>query len=621
MLPGGGAKRMLLSWVIGAACVIQLAAAVAALRVLRVTGRWPAWIVISAVAFLMAARRCLVFYYHFLGEPRYVPHALGEWIALAISICMLVGVSRISPFFLAIRRSQEELRERRDQLAARVRELNCLYAISTLVERQGDALDHICEGVTRLLADCLRQPVVVRISLDGRVFQSSPGEVTQPCWRREVTAGKRTVGEVQAWCPNATSQASDAFSVEERRLLDAVSVRLGQIVERAEAVRVHAALQQQLHQAQKMEAVGQLAAAVAHDFNNLLTVILGHAAVGQKLPAEHPAREALRTIETVAQRASSVADSLLRFAGQLPSEKCPLNLSALVREAGRWLRQILPEAIQLVVEVDEEPPVWINGDATQLQQVILNLALNARDAMPEGGRLSLVVRGEALPQPAGGAGVSRVCLMVSDTGTGMSAEVLERIFDPFFTTKPRGTGTGLGLSVVHGIVEDHGGTITVESQPGAGATFRVHLPTCSAPTSETSLPPRSMLHGQGERVVVAEQQALVRQLFVTGLSELGYTVLPCADAEALVAQCRQPRLVDLLIVERGILAAMGADGLGRLRAGGLVAPVIVLTSGLADVDNIGDEEVVVLRKPFALSTLSGLVREVLDTHAAAETKL
>ncbi len=228
---------MVLTCVIGAACVFQLAAAVVALRVLRVTGRWTAWMVIAGMAFLMAVRRCVVLYYHLFGEPRYVPQAIGEWIALAISVAMLAAVTRISPFFVAIRRSQQELRERTEQLAARVRELNCLYAISTLVERQGDAVDRICEGVTRLLVDCLRQPAMVRVTLEGKTFQSGSARMPASPWGRPLVAGKRRVGQLEAWREDEKGNVSTDFAVEERRLLEAVSVRLGQIVERAEAAR------------------------------------------------------------------------------------------------------------------------------------------------------------------------------------------------------------------------------------------------------------------------------------------------------------------------------------------------------------------------------------------------
>ena len=283
----------------------------------------------------------------------------------------------------------------------------------------------------------------------------------------------------------------------------------------------------QLRQAQKLEAVGHLASGIAHDFNNLLTAISGYVALAKKtLRPDHPAVSSLESVEQVAEQAEGVTRALLTFSRKTAARKQPVELAAVVEKAAHLLKRILPAGIDLIVDTGFVSGVWVNADSVQLQQVLLNLAINARDAMPNGGRLQIRL---ALPRD-GGIEPQAVRLIVRDTGTGMSPETLARIFEPFFTTKPRGTGTGLGLAIVHGIVTDHGGTIEVESQVGRGTTFTVALPVARAQVRPSEpVEDREPCASHGEVVLVAEDHPYVRQIMTTGLRAAGYEVGQAED--------------------------------------------------------------------------------------------
>ncbi len=252
------------------------------------------------------------------------------------------------------------------------------------------------------------------------------------------------------------------------------------IVQRGRARGRQLLLEEQLRRSQRMEAVGTLAAGVAHDFNNLLTAIIGYKDMAEQAGAADPRiLEATRGIDTVADQGSGVIQALLAFSRNSPLTKHPIHVGRLVGDTMRLLRPIIPSAIDFVTDLDEAESMWIEADPSQLQQVLLNLVVNARDSMPDGGRLLLRVS-RIQPPPGhwadfdtGGSG--QALLVVEDEGVGMTEDISERMFDPFFTTKARAQGTGLGLAIVHGIVEDLGGSIHVDSSPGVGTTIMIAL--------------------------------------------------------------------------------------------------------------------------------------------------
>ena len=377
-----------------------------------------------------------------------------------------------------------------------------------------------------------------------------------------------------------------------------------------------------LRQAQKMEAVGQLTGGVAHDFNNLLTVIIGGLDTVLRAKPEETVRirRAADMALQGAQRAASLTARLLAFSRRQPLAPKPVDLNLLVRDMTDLLHRTLGEQIEL--EGVMAPRLWLAEiDPNQLENAILNLAVNARDAMPEGGKLTIETTNTALDESY----VARdseviagqyVMLSVSDNGSGMDAKLLGRVFEPFFTTKDVGKGTGLGLSMVYGFVKQSGGHVTIYSEPGLGTTIKMYFPRflgeSSADDSAEAPPP-----GQGEEVVlVVEDSDDVRAYSVMVLRELGYTVLEAADATSAMTVLERSARIDLLftdVVLPGNSGRVLADaalerwpGLKVLFTTGYSRNAIVHQGRL-------DAGVNLLTKPFTFEQLAASVRDILDT--------
>ncbi|UCC29317.1 MAG: response regulator [Phycisphaerales bacterium] len=618
------------NFIVGAAALFQYAAAVLALRVLRITGRDPAWLLIAAVAFLMAVRRSIVLYRSLSHDVVHPPDLAAECVGLAISVLMLVGVARIGPFFLSVLHSKEELRKRSHELEERVKELNCLYEMAGLIEQPDVSLEQLIQGTVDLIPPAWRYPEVTcaRITLEGQVFATANFEETSWKLDRDIVVHGERVGVLEVYHREKKPEDDqELFLKEERHLVYAIGERLGRIVERLRAEEDREALQEQLHQARKMEAVGQLAAGVAHDFSNLLTVIRGHAdRAGTMLADENRARKELEVVQEATHRGADLTRALLTFSRKLPTEKKPIDLCAVVRESQRLLRRVLPAAIELDVKAACESPLWVDADLTQVHQVVLNLAINARDAMPDGGtlRISLSPATESdlgdLPE-APDSGRSSVRLVVTDTGVGMAPEVQTHVFEPFYTTKTRGQGTGLGLSIVHGIVQDHGGHVEVRSEVGKGTTITVVLPCIRSgaviePVTHTVITPE----GQGELLLLAEDDQHVRGIIASTLESLGYSVTLAEDGPAVLEVFAQyDDEIRLLILEADLPERNGPDCLRELRERGAKTPAIVIT-GKVDLDSGKlDDNTVLLRKPFGMPELASTVSDALGTDAGQET--
>jgi PAS domain S-box-containing protein len=333
-------------------------------------------------------------------------------------------------------------------------------------------------------------------------------------------------------------------------------------------------LEQQLRQAQKMEAVGQLAGGVAHDFNNLLCVIQGHCDLILKgLRADDPLAKSVAQIESGSERAAGLTRQLLAFSRKQALQPEVLDLNATVRNLEGMLRRLIGEHIELVASL-ADPLGCIKADAGQIEQVIINLVVNARDAMPQGGKLLIETADVNLDEDfvstqAGVRPGRYVLLAVSDTGCGMDARTRERIFEPFFTTKEKGKGTGLGLSTVYGIVRQSGGSIRVCSEVGRGSTFKVYLPcTGEVPAVRAGRPERGTRPGAGEHILVVEDEPEMREIVQEVLEDLGYrTTVAANGGEALLAVEEGRLRPDLLltdVVMPGMSGSLLACG-GRIR--------------------------------------------------------
>jgi CheY-like chemotaxis protein len=282
---------------------------------------------------------------------------------------------------------------------------------------------------------------------------------------------------------------------------------------------------------------------------------------------------------------------------------------------------MLPASVEMVADEAPACPLWVNADDTQLQQVVLNLAINARDAMPAGGKLRIQAlpvapldrpgRAHLQPSPAGWA-----CLLVSDTGTGMTSEVQARIFEPFFSTKPRGQGTGLGLSIIHGIVSEHGGQIVVESAPGKGSTFRIFLPRIAMVHQQEDInPPALTVAAGGGLVLLAEDHQFIREMLTATLRSLGYEVVPAHDGLAFLESYNRHRSrVRILILDVDLPKHGGLGCLRHIRAEGSQVPAILITGDVEeDLEYCLDNRSILLRKPFRMTHLTSLICEIMTT--------
>jgi PAS domain S-box-containing protein len=378
-------------------------------------------------------------------------------------------------------------------------------------------------------------------------------------------------------------------------------------------------LEEQYRQSQKMEVVGRLAGGIAHDFNNLLTVINGYGEmVLSTLPSGHPARDSIGEMVKAGERAAGLTRQLLSFSRQQILAPRVVNLNSVIAETEKMLSRVIGEDIELATHLQSSlGPV--RADPGQLEQMLLNLAVNARDAMPQGGKLTLQTRN--VDRPSGDATEESgryAVLTVSDTGCGMTPEVKARVFEPFFTTKGSGKGTGLGLATVHGIVAQSGGLIEVDSEPGHGTTFNVYLPRVGSPvhvvqpsTAGTNHIPRGR-----ETVLLVEDEESVRALSRYVLRDCGYAVLNATDGEDAIRLCEHEHGPIHLLVSDVVMPGLGGRQLAeRLR---LLRPEmrVLYLSGYSDDavirHGVLEAEVNFLQKPFSVGALARKVREVLD---------
>lgn len=398
--------------------------------------------------------------------------------------------------------------------------------------------------------------------------------------------------------------------------------------EMAEHVRTQEALsstQAQLRQAQKMEAIGQLAAGIAHDFNNVLTVILSYGnLVAQSLPTDHTLRPDVAEIVSAGERAAALTQQLLAFSRQQVLQPRAVDVDQVVRGLENMLQRLLGATVQLQVENDGAPhPTF--ADPSQLEQVVLNLAVNARDAMPEGGALRVTTRQVQLgSEHVAGYGVEPgpyVALTVADSGTGMPDPIKERIFEPFFTTKEKGKGTGLGLSTVYGIVKQSKGHIVVDSELGKGSTFTVYLPLHEARggvrDATQNTPTRKVASGS-ETVLLVEDEARVRKVTGGILRRHGYKVLEAENANAAISCYREhARTIDMVITD---CVMPGQDGLAlaqQLKSERPDLPVLCISGYPQPTAELG---LPFLSKPLTPTALLHKMRQLLDAkqkHAQA----
>ncbi len=518
------------------------------------------------------------------------------------------------------------------------------------VSERNQALDALRMAETRLRALVEKSlDITALVDGEGRITYWSPGATSSLGWDEAELIGRPFVELVH---PDDLADARDVFAeivaahgepvhqvarvrhrdgtwhrVEgvSRNLLADPDLRA--VVVNARDTTRQQQLEDQFRQAQKLESVGRLAGGVAHDFNNLLTVILNCASFLEQERREGrlATPEYVEHILAAGERAADLTRQLLAFARKQVADPVVLDPNAVVRGSEKLLRRVLGEDVELVVRTQ---PVLgpVLCDRGQLEQVLMNLAVNARDAMPDGGRLEIATRSESIPEGEGGRDPHRrpgewVVLAVRDEGAGMSAETLSHLFEPFFTTKPVGKGTGLGLATVHGIVTQNGGFVRVSSALGVGTTFEVVLPrTTQAPRTVAGGASAPTARGR-ETVLLIEDDALVRGVIGSILRSGGYVVVEARHGEEALAAPRETGLAPELVVSDVVMPGMsGPETVRRLREERPGLPAVFLSGyrerpGASEPD--AADEGGVLLKPFTSATLLAKVRSVLDREGSA----
>jgi len=530
------------------------------------------------------------------------------------------------------KRYEEELKRLSHMQAERIKELRCTNAVVDAVRRLKD-LKEIAKTVVCAMPSGFQYPEIAtaRIVYDGEAFVSGPFEESDWCLSKVFAMGEKP-GIVEVFYTEERPPADEGpFLKEERDLIDSITHLLDEAAKREQARSEKAELEQQLLHAQKMEAIGTLAGGIAHDFNNILAAITGYTQLlMMKLPKGSDIRPDLDEVLQASRRARDLIQQILTFSRERDEEKIPIEMIHLVKETLKFLRSSLPSSIEFREKLSERVGI-IHANPTQIHQVIMNLCTNAAHAMQEaGGVLEVELRNAELGLRPIGAyapegtrnaelnlGPGRYLrLTVSDTGCGMTPEIVKKIFDPYFTTKEKGVGTGLGLSVVHGIVMGHGGAVAVESEPGKGSAFHVYFPLVQEVEEAKKAVAETPLPRGSEIILFVDDEPSLARLGKRFLTRLGYDVVSTTSSiDALGLVRKDPHQFDLVITDT-TMPAMTGDRLTqeilKIRPD---MPIIISTGHSERISPEKAKKMGIkafLMKPLEMGELAETVRKVLD---------
>ena len=624
--------------------VLQLAAAIFAILLIRITGRKLAWILISLALALMASRRIVTFA-ALLSADKEIPLDIAEIIAFIISCLMLAGVLRIRKYFHSSRLAEDSLR---------ASEKKCHELLDAALKENEERkkmeeklfqVTHDWEDTFNSIADMVtvhdKDFNIIHANKAAEKILGLPSieEAKEKCYKYFHASENPP-----EWCPcyqSIKTGQSATFELFEPHLNMHIEIRdiprfdsnhnLIGLVHVVRDITEHRKLEEQLRQSQKMEAVGTLTGGVAHDFNNILTAIIGYGHI-LKMKLEQGSQLMTYTDQILASadRAAHLTQSLLAFSRKQVINPKPVNLNEITASVEKILLRIIGEDIELKTILNPPLPLFDKGgqreimvlaDAGQIEQVLMNLAANARDAMPEGGTLTIETGTAELDinflkiHEYGKHGKYAV-ITVTDTGHGMDEKTRQRVFEPFFTTREVGKGTGLGLSMVYGIIKQHNGYINCYSEPGRGTIFRIYLPLIEKETEKAKAEEHIALSGGTETILLAEDEEEVRKLMKLVLEEAGYKVIEAVDGKEAIEKFGENKdSINLLLLD---MIMPKINGKGVYEEAKKIKPDVkaLFSSGYpADFihkKGILEEGLNFISKPASPHELLKMIREVLN---------
>jgi PAS domain S-box-containing protein len=561
------------------------------------------------------------FIYLLNGDVNHVPELGFEFIGLAGSVIMLAGVILIEPIFISVKRSEEALRESEANLR---KSHDFIKSILQTIDEAVVVIDPEFRIVTANQA-YLNQVGMTLENIIGAKCHKTSHHLSCPCYEMGEDCSVRhtyMTGQPHTAIHTHLDKEDNNVYVETKSFpLKDASGNIVSAIEIIIDITEKRKLEEQLRQSQKLEAVGQLAGGIAHDFNNMLTAIMGYGSLlNNSLEKDSPLKTFVDQILASAEKSADLTRQLLAFSRKQIISPRQVNLNDLMRGMDQLLKRVIGEDIELNTVLSDHD-LYVTVDPGQIEQVLMNLFTNARDAMPDGGLLSISTESVNLDEEYGKShniekpGMHAL-ISVTDSGSGMDEKTRQRIFEPFFTTKELGKGTGLGLALVYGIVKQHSGDINVYSEPGKGTTFKIYLPLTGLPASEAIVAEESTPEGGTETILVAEDNIEVRVLTRKVLEAFGYKVLEATDGEEAVNKFQENKdriqLVILDVIMPNKSGKEAGDDIRKIRQDCKVLFMSGYTADVIHQKGILEEKTDFISKPVTPHDLLVKIREILD---------
>ncbi len=612
---------MLVTLVVGLSFFLQIITIFFALKMIPVTGPKKAWVFLSIGIATMGLRRLMSFIYLLADGTLHITELGYEIIGLAGSAIMLAGVVSIKPIFLSIKSSEEALRESEANLKkAHDFTKNILDTIDeafVVIDRE-----YTIVSANQAYLNKVGMPMEAII---GSKCHKASHHLSRPCYETgEDCSVRQTFMTCQPYTANHTHMDAEGNNVyvetKSYPLKDDFDNTVS-VIQIIIDITEKRKLEEQLRQAQKLEAIGELAGGIAHDFNNMLTAIIGYGSLlKSNLEEDSPLKPHVEHILSSAEKSANLTGQLLAFSRKQVISPKQVDLNGLIRGMDKLLQRVIGEDIELQSTLSDKD-LFVMVDPGQIEQVFMNLITNARDAMPNGGLLSIRTEKVQINEEYGkthdiektGA---YALVSITDTGLGMDEKTRQRIFEPFFTTKEMGRGTGLGLSLVYGIVKQHNGNVYVYSEPGKGTTFKIYLPLVKSPVSQQTIAQVIIPKGGTETMLVAEDNEDVRLLTKKVLEQFGYKVIEAVDGEDAInkfeenKECIQLVLLDVIMPKKSGKEA--GDEIKKIKPDAKILFISGYTADIIHKRGILEERTDFISKPVTPQVLLAKIREILD---------